>query len=558
MLDSPGPVYDWAVQLADLVAGVETRLIAEIAASVAKDQGASRHAVQRLADVAAMRAQLAQIMGEDWQQVLDQAQYVLDQARDAGQGMAEKDLAAYAPTGAAMVGGQTRYALGIITQDTMLALNTMGAVVLRNAVDEYQRLMAQPVANLTAGAVTRLQATQDALTAFADRGIDGFTDRSGRRWHMDTYAEMAVRTGGMNALRYGYERTLTSRGEDLVLVSGHGYTCDKCAPWEGKILSLTGAHTPGWHMVENSVGEGMVPVYVAATMDEARAQGLHHPNCAHSESLYLPGASTIPTPTGDGNPVVYNASQTQRALEREVRKEKRKLAAAITPDAQKEARAAIRAAQASIRDLVDTYPQLQRQRYREAVPSPSGYKRNTRTPTRSTWHKQIHRATDDIVLNVAKAKDPESVIARVRRLTALKSDFSAIKDEKGHWIYSEVIDDAEIDFIVRLERAGELVQWIGRDLVTFTATNDFRWTRGGYPGEWELKSPKKDKYKGIADRITDDARKGKKQFIIDMGTRKLSNKLRRQLEAYNLRAYPIERLLIMHSDGIIEEITLKA
>lgn len=43
-----------------------------------------------------------------------------------------------------------------------------------------------------------------------------------------------------------------------------------CAPWNGKVLSLTG-QTPGY-----------------PTLEEAEGAGLFHPNCRHASSLYIP------------------------------------------------------------------------------------------------------------------------------------------------------------------------------------------------------------------------------------------------------------------------------
>ena len=162
-------------------------------------------------------------------------------------------------------------------------------------------------------------------------------------------------------------------------VTGNTYTCRLCAPWQDKVLSLTGLYPRGTHRLPSAVGDGYVTVHVAGTLEEARAAGLHHPNCTHSEGLYLPGATVIePGTMGVRDAETYDASQKQRALEREIRKHKRLLVAAITGEAETKARAAIRGYQAQIRELLAEHPKLQRKRYREAVPKPSGFHTWTR------------------------------------------------------------------------------------------------------------------------------------------------------------------------------------
>lgn len=289
MLD-PSEARLWAETVARLMADVENQLILTIRNSVARNMGADMYAVKRLAELAAVRARLEHDLGRSWPRVIQQVQDVLNLARDAGQGMATRDLAhAGLPT---RLPDQMAIGIEAIAADTMLHLTGMPALILRNAVDAYQQIQAGPVSMVTSGALTRVDATQVALTRFARRGIDGFTDRGGRRWSMPAYAEMATRTGALQSMRYGYEQTLTQVGMDLIMVDSHGYTCSKCGPWEGKILSLTGATPTGPNTVEHATRDGvMVRFEVAGTVDEAREAGLFHPNC-------FPGSVLVEAPTG--------------------------------------------------------------------------------------------------------------------------------------------------------------------------------------------------------------------------------------------------------------------
>ena len=382
MLDPSDYANSLAQTVSDLVAQIEMRLIWEIARDVNRGLGGgTRYEVDMTARYGALYARLQRQLGKPWQNVLATVQAALDKAAEAGQGMAERDLAGRLANHPETLGVPVTNvrALEVIASDLHRVLADLPALALRNAFDSYQQIISTPAALNATGVLTRRKATQDALNGFAARGIDGFTDKAGRTWHIDTYAEMATRTGAAHALRTAYEGELIARGEDLVIVTGNTYTCRLCAPWQDKVLSLTGLYPAGTHRLPSAVGDGYVTVHVAGTMEEARAAGLHHPNCTHSEGLYLPGSTVVePGTMGVRDAETYDASQRQRALEREIRKHKRLLVAAITGEAESKARAAIRGYQAQIRELLAEHPKLQRKRYREAVPKPSGFHTWTR------------------------------------------------------------------------------------------------------------------------------------------------------------------------------------
>lgn len=103
-----------------------------------------------------------------------------------------------------------------------------------------------------------------------EQGLTALTDRSGKRWELDQYAQMLVRTKAVEARNAGLANTMSQNGYDLVQVSDHGSSHPECARWEGQVLSLTG-NTPGY-----------------PTVDEATADGLFHPNCQHAMNVVEP------------------------------------------------------------------------------------------------------------------------------------------------------------------------------------------------------------------------------------------------------------------------------
>lgn len=83
-------------------------------------------------------------------------------------------------------------------------------------------------------------ATQNLVRALVEGGVTSFEDKLGRRWDLDTYAEMVVRTTTSEALFQGTQTQMLARGFDLVTVNKVVGPCPLCIPFDGKTFSLTG------------------------------------------------------------------------------------------------------------------------------------------------------------------------------------------------------------------------------------------------------------------------------------------------------------------------------
>lgn len=233
--------------------------------------------------------------------------------------------------------------------------------VLRSVVDSYTRILRDVTgwasSQVLLGVTTRREAAHLALRDIVqEHTLTAFVDRRGRQWEWPTYVEMAVRAGTMNAQVQGQVDRLVLNGHDLVRVSDAPQECKLCRPWEGKVLSLMGAPTPAG-------------VSVAGTLDEARSNGLFHPGCRHSISVYIPGVTKLKPHGPTEDPQGDKDRQKLRALERQVRKWK--TIAALDQDAGNAAllaqsRARVRAYQAKIREHVDTTT-AKRQPHREQI-----------------------------------------------------------------------------------------------------------------------------------------------------------------------------------------------
>lgn len=115
-----------------------------------------------------------------------------------------------------------------------------------------------------------------------EQGLDALKDKSGRSWTLDRYSEMLFRTKAVEARNRGLINRVVENGFDLVQVSSHLTSCPICAPWQGKILSITG-QSRGY-----------------PTVAEAEADGLFHPNCRHAINTINPKLAS--------RTLAYNAS----------------------------------------------------------------------------------------------------------------------------------------------------------------------------------------------------------------------------------------------------------
>ncbi|HHV98592.1 MAG TPA: hypothetical protein GXX36_03305 [Clostridiaceae bacterium] len=160
-------------------------------------------------------------------------------------------------------------AVQVLAENTFQRLQDVTQVIGRQAEGIYRDLALENVRGAVAGYETWKQAAKRYRQQLAEHGVTGFKDKAGRNWNMRSYTEMVARTTTMEAHLQGTANRLVEQGHDLVKVSTHRGACEKCAPWQGKILSITGK-TPGY-----------------PTLEEAKAAGLFHPRCRHAYGLHI-------------------------------------------------------------------------------------------------------------------------------------------------------------------------------------------------------------------------------------------------------------------------------
>lgn len=336
---SPRPLSPAAsVAIRGIYADAEAELFRRIARNIAQGIDGPGWEARKLADILRVRAELELQIAEASGAAARELRQAIATNYGEGFRLAAAEInSAGGNLSAGLGSGGNKAAIRALANESVARLATLEPRILRASLDVYRSTVAQSVGTVLTGAQTRRDAAQAVLDRFANRGITGFVDRAGREWDIASYSEMATRTGVAHASRAGHQDTLRESGFDLVIVSTSPARCPLCDPWEGRVLSMSGTSRR------------------FPSLADAQAAGLFHPNCTHRTGLYVRGL-TQPAPARPPKrerEQLFEDSQAQRYNERQIRAWKRREAVAITPQAEAEARAKVRAWQAEQRALTE-------------------------------------------------------------------------------------------------------------------------------------------------------------------------------------------------------------
>jgi hypothetical protein len=181
-------------------------------------------------------------------------------------------------------GAVHQQAMVVLADATFQRLTETAGLIGRRVEDLYRRAALDATRQSIIGARTWQQVAKDYRDQLRAQGITTFQDAAKRNWNMTSYSEMVARTTTMEAHLEGTANRLLEHGYDLVRVSTHLGACEKCAGWQGRVLSLTG-QTDGY-----------------PTMNQARTAGLYHPRCRHAYGLSLDLGTPGAADEGPGNP----------------------------------------------------------------------------------------------------------------------------------------------------------------------------------------------------------------------------------------------------------------
>lgn len=301
-----------AKEIRELFSEAETVLLQRIARALAKGVDKPNWAETKLLSIQALQRETAAILADLEKGTPGAVERAIAIAYNRGIATAGGELTAAGLTHAAFAEVQPTSAVAAIVSETLSRLRPMSFQIRRAVPDIYQQVVTKTLAQTALGTMTRREASRMVLTQLGQQGITGFTDTAGRKWNLATYSEMAMRSSTSNAMLQGHTDRIRDLGMNFVSCSDAPEECRLCRPYEGKVLSIDGS------MVGERLKDGRK---VVASLAEAKAKGLFHNNCRHSQSLYIPGISKVPTDTAD--PEGDKLRQQQRAYERRIRELKR-------------------------------------------------------------------------------------------------------------------------------------------------------------------------------------------------------------------------------------------
>lgn len=216
-----------------------------------------------------------------------------------------------------------------LVNTTMLeSTQTLFRKIVTNTVAiEQQMQAAQQILNIAAGkAITgtesRSQALRQALMDVQKEGITGFYDRAGRKWSPEAYINMDIRTTVHNTAIEAVKLRQKDYGLSIFRVSRHSGARPLCYPYQGRYFS--------WGNESGTFidGEGKHHRYSPiSSTSYGKPAGLFGINCGHHPITVIPGVSIprdLPEENKEENNRIYEESQEQRRLEREIRYAKQK------------------------------------------------------------------------------------------------------------------------------------------------------------------------------------------------------------------------------------------
>lgn len=426
MAYEPANVAGLQDAVAQIYADAEVQLLARIAASIEKGIDTPQWVSLQLAEISRLSKEARGFLLALDPVVAQQIEEALVAAHSIGVASADADIPGPASTTPVV----SREAVAALAIEATQAVVGTHSQILRSTVDGYRKVVTEAAGRVVTGVATRRDATQTALDRFAAQGLTAFRDKAGRNWRIDTYAEMAVRTATLRAMKQGHTDRLLQRGYDLVVISSHARPAPQCRPYEGKIVSLTGRTADGRIEAVSPLTGASVTATVYASMSDAEAHGLHHPNCKHTHTLWVPGASRPKFEPDD--PQGYADEQKLRRLERQVREAKRQQAAALTPAAKAAAGRKVRDRQAAIRDHVA----------RTGVP-----RRSTREQLRTG---DAGTATEPVKLTRTPPPEPTPAVASAKPNRQAR-EFHHLSDEELTSRIEKAVADLDMDLLDQLD-----------------------------------------------------------------------------------------------------------
>lgn len=259
------------------------------------------------------------------------------------------------------------------------ALNLTNTTMLYKAQEAYRSLLqetakkAKEILNNNAAAVvtgveSRQQALKTTIRKFNEQGITGFVDKRGRNWTPEAYVNMCMRNTAKNVAEEVQTARCLDHGVTMIQISSHAGARPKCAKDQGKVYDLNNKSG-----ITTDANGREIRYYPWNSSSYGEPDGILGINCRHHKFPFRPGVSLqsyFPTEDMDANDKLYKQTQVQRALERDIRKQKRECMLYDTIGDKEEfekAAVKLKSKEANLSNYVNTHKDLHRRKDREQV-----------------------------------------------------------------------------------------------------------------------------------------------------------------------------------------------
>ena len=177
--------------------------------------------------------------------------------------------------------------------NTINSLQQDLAAITESIKANSEKIIKELKSSPTANTLKEQKKSAEIAADLQEKGITFFTDKIGRKTPIEKYVRMRVFTDSVTIQRTSYFVRAIQYRVDLVRIVHLNIhpTCELCAPFEGKILSINGDES-GY-----------------MTIEQAQNYGLFHPNCDHvPEELEL-----APVDNGGEGVINLNKANEKRA-----------------------------------------------------------------------------------------------------------------------------------------------------------------------------------------------------------------------------------------------------
>ena len=361
--------------LSDLYTGLETDLLANIAAFLTAEQAdmpSAQWKIQMLAQLGALDRKnlrtITQYVKNVPRMLQDTLQAgVLSALEDLEPGFRQMVLDGILQGTDTPVEDTMARALKTYARQARKSMNMVNTVMRYKARDaahkaindtaeladkqEFLNALNKAAGKTVSGIESRQAAMRQCIKEMTDKGIPAFVDKRGREWSPEAYVNMAIRTTAANTAQQAQFDRMDDYGLNLVEVSSHSGARPKCAKDQGKIFNRSGGggYTTDLHGRK-------IRYYAWSESSYGEPDGILGINCGHQIYPFTPGVSYqtyFPEPEEE-NAEAYKKSQQQRELERRVRKSKREcmmLETAGDPEGARQAQQLLKQRQDALRQF---------------------------------------------------------------------------------------------------------------------------------------------------------------------------------------------------------------